>query len=220
MFTVAFIAQRGGVGKTTLAYTLAVQAELAGANVVIVDADPMAAAWTWGQARKQNHGKDSPPVAAAATPELLRKALARARRERCDWVFIDTPAGVSELPATAASLADLLLIPCFPSKAIMKSMVSSVKLARMVRKPAFFVVNKGRSKAINDDCLAALVSAYGVPATNAHVPARMPIVDLGDEGLALPEVPGGESTLVKGRAEVRALWEWLLTQKETAHVAA
>jgi len=220
MFTVALLAQKGGVGKTTLACSLAVQATLAGANAVVIDTDPMAHAWGWSQKRAKKQGKDTPPVAAADSPERLREAMATAREEGCDWVFIDTQAGVSELPTAAAAAADLLLIPCFPSEAIMDSMASTVKLARIARKPAFFVVNRGRSKAINDDCLAALVNSYGLPATNAHIPMRMPIVDAGDAGLALSEVPSRDPAIVNAQEALQALWQWLETQKESARAAA
>ncbi len=90
----------------------------------------------------------------------------------------------------------------------------------MVDKPAFFVVNRGRSKAINDDCLAALVSSYGLPATNAHIPMRMPIVGAGDAGLALSEVPSRDPAIINAQEALEALWEWLQTQKEGARAAA
>jgi chromosome partitioning protein len=217
MFTVALLAQKGGVGKTTLAYTLAVQAELADTSAAVLDADPQASAWSWSRKRLAG-GKDTPSVASVGTPDKLREAFTHARAQDFDWLFIDTPAGVSELPATAAALADLLLIPCVPSVLNMEALASTVKLAQQAHKPAYFLVNRGRSKAINDDCLAALVSAYGLPATNAHVSARLPIVDAEAEGLALVELSAKDPSIGKGQDEFRVLFDWLTKQKEKANV--
>ena len=46
----------------------------------------------------------------------ITNAVADAHDDGFEWLFIDTPAGVSELPGTAASLADLVLVPCTPSR--------------------------------------------------------------------------------------------------------
>jgi chromosome partitioning protein len=208
MYTVALLAQKGGVGKTTLSLSLAVQAELAGKRAGVVDTDPQASASGWYLARKE-HGRETPLVAAAVEPELIRRAQADAREDGFDWLFVDTPPGVSELPATAADIADLLLIPCLPAILDMDAMAPTVKLARRIGKPTFFVVNRGRSKAINDECALALTSAYGLPAVNTHISSRLPIPDAARLGQALPEFESKDSSVTKGKEEFKALWKWL-----------
>lgn len=208
MYTVAFLAQKGGVGKTTLTLSIAVQAELGGKRSGVIDADPQASASGWFITRK-GHGKETPLVAAAAAPELLRSAQADARDDGFDWLFIDTPAGVSELPATAAELADLVIIPCLPAILDMDAMAPTVKLARRSGKPTFFLVNRGRSKAINDECALALTSAYGLPALNTHISTRLPIPDAAQLGQTLPEFVSKDSSVAKGKEEFLALWTWL-----------
>lgn len=211
MYTIALLAQKGGVGKTTLTLTLAVQAEQAGQRAAVIDADPQATASSWFLTRKQQ-GRATPVVASAPNAATLRQAVADARDDGFDWLFIDTPAGVSELPATAADEADLLLVPCVPSVFNMDAMAPTVKLVRQSRKPAFFLVNRGRSKGINDECALALTSAYGLPAANTHISARLPIADAEREGLVLTELVSKDTSVVKGRQEVLALWKWLTKQ--------
>ena len=212
MFTVALLAQKGGVGKTTLAVTLAVQAEQAGFTAGVIDADPQATASGWFVSREQHAGRSSPTVASVPTPSAMRAALRAAAEENLSWLFIDTPAGVSELPVSAAAEADLLLIPCVPSVFNMEALASTVKLAKQVRKPAFFIVNRGRSKGINDECALALTSGYGLPAVNTHISHRLPIADAERTGLTLLEVVSREPSVEKGKAEFRGLWEWIRKQ--------
>lgn len=219
MFTVALLAQKGGVGKSTIVRSLAVQALLARAQSAIVDADPQATTSAWYIRRQEKAKADKPPVASAASAPLLRQAAEDARDDGFAWLFVDTPAGVSELPATAATLADLILIPCTPSMDDMDAMGPTVKLVKSSGKQAFFLINRGRSKGINDECAVGLTSAYGLPAAHTHISTRLPIVDAGPEGLVLAELdPDGKDTsIAKGKDEFLALWKWLTKQAGQKH---
>jgi chromosome partitioning protein len=213
MYTVALLAQKGGVGKTTLTISLAVLAERAGKRAGVIDADPQATASSWYLTRK-NQGRELPVVAAAPEPDLLLQAVADAREDGFDWLFIDTPPGVSEVPATAAAAADLILVPCAPSMFNMEAMAPTAKLVRKVAKPAFFLINKGRSKGINDECALWLASNYGLPAVNTHISARIPISDLEPFGQVLPESTSKDESVAKGKKEFQALWAWVQKQEQ------
>ena len=51
MRTIAFLTQKGGAGKTTLAASLAVAAAHAGEKVIALDLDPQASLFRWGKRR-------------------------------------------------------------------------------------------------------------------------------------------------------------------------
>ena len=51
MKTVALLSQKGGTGKTTLSLHLAVAAQLAGKDAVVIDLDPQASAAGWKDSR-------------------------------------------------------------------------------------------------------------------------------------------------------------------------
>ena len=210
MYIVAFVAQKGGVGKTTLTLSFATLADAAGHAVAVIDCDSSRSATKWQQSREKLQGKASPPVAWVGDPKTLRAAVEAARADGIDWLFIDTAAGVSELAALAAEMADLVLMPCTPSRLDMDGMAPTAKLAKRVGRPSFFVVNKGRnSRALNDACALALTSVYGLPAAAAHVQLRMPMIDVVDSGATLLESPGRDPSTLKGQEELRALWRWV-----------
>jgi chromosome partitioning protein len=110
MLTVAMIAQKGGTGKTTLALSLAVAAEVAGRSVLVIDLDPQAIACKWGDRR----ARDVPAVM-DAQPARLAAALTKADQAGVGLAIVDTPARVEQAAAEAAKVADLILIPCKPS---------------------------------------------------------------------------------------------------------
>lgn len=209
MFRIALIAQKGGVGKTTLALSLAVQATLLKQRAAVIDADPQGTASAWYKGRKAQ-GLADPPVASVPAVSALGSALEAAEAEGFHWLFLDSPAGVSPLSVAVAELADLLLIPCQPSAFCMSAMESTVVLARRVQAPGYFVINRGsQSKSINDSCAVALASAYGLPATSTHITARIPITDAEAESTTLPELRTSSSSIKRGQEEFLALWQWL-----------
>ena len=107
MKTIALIAQKGGVGKTTIAANLAVAA---GVPTALFDLDPQESAVIWAD-RRQN---DTPHVE-FLTERRLPEALKAAQQGKFELVIIDTPPAAGPQAFTAAQAADLILIPCRPS---------------------------------------------------------------------------------------------------------
>ena len=91
MDTIALLCQKGGVGKSMTAITLAVAAELEGKKAVVIDLDPQATACSWSDRREQRQNLKTPFVT-DAQPARLAKALEEARKGGVDLVLIDTPA--------------------------------------------------------------------------------------------------------------------------------
>src|SRR5436190_7088987 len=108
---VAFISQKGGVGKSTLARALATSAVRSGLAVKTVDLDPEEATITvWAQTRDRYEVSPSIKVDAF---RFLKDALASARGE--EFVIIDTPGGISDAVAEIAAHATFLVQPTSPS---------------------------------------------------------------------------------------------------------
>ncbi len=83
---VAVVAEKGGVGKTTLALTLAVSATQAGRKVAVFDLDPQATAAQWTDRREAEF-----PWVLATPAARLDAALTNAKGQGVDFVVIDTP---------------------------------------------------------------------------------------------------------------------------------
>jgi len=108
---VAFVSQKGGVGKSTLARALATSAVRAGLAVKTVDLDSEQATITvWAQTRDR-YGV-SPSITVDAF-RFVKHALASTDGE--EFVIIDTPGGISDAVAEIAAHATYLVQPTSPS---------------------------------------------------------------------------------------------------------
>jgi len=108
---VAFVGQKGGVGKSTLARALATSAKEAGLQVKTVDLDPQQATCTiWAQARDRYNV--SPPIKVEAFLSA-KEALATLRAE--ELLIIDTPGYIRDDITEIAARADLLVQPTSPT---------------------------------------------------------------------------------------------------------
>ena len=108
MKTLALIAQKGGVGKTTIAVNLAVAATEV--QAALFDLDPQESAVMWSDRRQA----ESPHVE-FLTERRLPDALKAAAQRDFALVLIDTPPAAGSQAYTAAQAADLVLVPCRPS---------------------------------------------------------------------------------------------------------
>jgi chromosome partitioning protein len=225
MCTVTLLAQKGGVGKTTLALSLAVLASknLRGPSrnlrpmVAFIDTDPSQNATEWLAARRARLGGTSDiPAASAVTPVTLSASIGAARDDGYDWIFIDTAAGTSSLPALAAEAADIVLIPALPTAGSMRGLAPSARLGERLGKLTYFVLNRAsRSPAINRACAEALEHIYHLPTCPCSITSRALIGALEDQGKSLSEVKTSKNqrSTVAGQREFQSLFTWLSSQR-------
>lgn len=203
MKTIAIISQKGGSGKTTVAVHLAVCAERAGQVAAIIDLDPQASATEWASRREV----ESPEVIRAA-PEQLAALLEQAKANGADFAIVDTAPHSDRAATIAASLADVILIPCRPAAfdvAAIPTTLDILKLAKAKDRAAILlnaVPPQGKS---GDEAAEGLSTLARV--SSVRMGQRAAYSHAVNDGRSVEEFePHG-----KAAEEIRALYHYIMT---------
>ncbi len=203
MKTIAFLTQKGGSGKTTLAVHVAVAAQEEGEQVVIADSDPQGSAAAWKEAREPV----TPPVYPVA-PSELAGFLNVARQDSISLAIIDTAPHAAPRAAIAAEKADLVLLPCRPTALDLAAAAASVEIVSAAGKPAAFILNACPARAPEVDETRGALASFGLPVAPVTIGERRAFSRAIATGRSVTEFePGG-----KAAQEIKDLWNWI---KET-----
>lgn len=201
MKTIAFIAQKGGVGKTTVAVNLAVATDAAGLKTALFDLDQQESAVVWSDRRDAER-----PHVEFLTDRRLPEALKAAGEQGFALCIIDTPPAAGPQALTAAEAADLVLIPCRPSLVDLDAIRRTAQLVKSAGVPAFVVFNAAPHSATTllDDA-RAIVEAAGLAVAPTVLRERSAFRAAWPLGKAVVETePHG-----KAAGEVAALQKWV-----------
>jgi chromosome partitioning protein len=110
MRTIAFVGQKGGSGKSTIASSLAVAAHEMKEEVCVVDMDPQGSLARWAKTRAAD---DIDVVASGAA--RLPALLASLERKGVTLAILDTPGAEGAASSAAMRVADLNIVPSRPS---------------------------------------------------------------------------------------------------------
>jgi chromosome partitioning protein len=211
MRTIAFLTKKGGVGKTTLAASVAVAAASDGEKVIALDLDPQALLLGWAQRR-----------AAASIPNtVLIEPLEHERLPRLNEILeglagvgftlavFDTAGADNAATRLVAQVADLCLLPARPTVMDVESTAATFRIAHLAKRRAAFILNQcpttyRSSRAIES---AEGLTRLGVLA-EPMVSTRVDFQDAIGAGLGVTEyAPEGRAA-----QETRALWCWIREQ--------
>jgi chromosome partitioning protein len=166
--SIACIARKGGVGKTTLVGNLAVGFQQLGHKVVALDTDPQGSLAAWAALGRGGQLAALVRRLDADDPRRFRAGLEAARAE-ADRTLIDTPPGLAEPALAAALVADIVIVPCGPSPLDLVStrdVLGIVEDARGQRRdggPVVALVPSKLTRSGLGDELPASLGALGVP---------------------------------------------------------
>ncbi len=190
MDVIAIVAQKGGVGKTTLTLSLAVAALRAGKTAAIVDLDPQATACNWGDRRNTEI-----PVIVSAQPARLPQVLKSAQESGAHFVVIDTPPRAEQAAMAAAKAANLILIPCRPAVFDLDTVSTTLELIRNSGNSSIAAILNGvPPRGSKGEQAADVIKALHVPVCLASFGYRAAFSDAGAVGLSAQEYdPNGKA---------------------------
>jgi chromosome partitioning protein len=196
MRTIAFVSQKGGCGKTTLAACLAVAAKEAGERVFILDLDSQKSAVRWGSKR---HDPQLPVEAVPA--KRLPAALTALSRRNMSLAIFDTPHLESPRSLAAIRAADLCVVPARPATFdIWAAEVTGRKLKLMGKEFIFLLNQCPRTNQRVQEGIAALESVGAL--LRPHIRASADYLEAARTGKGVTEVdPKGTAA-----QEMRDLW--------------
>ena len=180
---VAFVNQKGGVGKTTLALHVAGAWARRGKRVVVIDADPQGSALDWSEQRARE-----------ALPRLFG-VLGLARD--FNHVLIDGSSRIAALMRSAMLAADLALVPAQPSPFDGWASGETLRLLQEARifRPrlvARFVLNRCGANTVIARETAEALAKHEPPVLASRVGQRVVFADAARTGRLVSEVPRSE----------------------------
>jgi len=201
MHVVTYLAQKGGVGKSTLSTQMAVYASTLGEVVALLDIDPQGSAFLWKTKRKANV-----PIVLRAAPDKLQQMVAKAVEMGVSLMMIDTPPHSDKTAIEAIRVADLIVCPTKSDLYTLGALADTMRLLDLAesKSKAIAVINdlpsKGRQNAI-DTALAAL-NEHKVRIAETLVDNHQPIVDAIRNGEGITE----SSPRSAAARQIKALW--------------
>ena len=109
MRTIAFVSQKGGSGKSTIAASLAVAAQEMNEGVCVIDMDPQGSLANWA---KRRASRDIEVIASGAA--RLPALLASLERKGVTLAILDTPGAEGAASSAAMQAAHLNIVPSRP----------------------------------------------------------------------------------------------------------
>lgn len=199
-FVLAVVARKGGVGKSSLARSLAVQALVNGYKAAIIDADEQATSFKWSLRRKEGA-----PAVIQLGSRTLAEAVSELKGRGAAFITIDTPPHDQPIINIAAEVADAALIVTQPYPDDLQEVGVAAAILHGTGKPAGIVLNNTPARAHALTMARAALTAFPMPTCPTALTHLMTHPYASAEGQTAQErEPKGRAA-----AELAEIWAWL-----------
>lgn len=194
---IAWMAEKGGVGKTTNVINVGSQLQKEGLNVLLVDADPNKSASSWSV-----HAGENAPAVVSVQANL--KTDVTKLRQMFDYILIDCEGGLGKTTLDAMKIADAVIVPYQPSPLDVwgnDSLIELIKARQDVTdgKPyAALVVNAADKRTNISKRIQETLNEYDIPLLSTKTSRLVDyietlidgrsVVELGDDNQAAFEI--------------------------------
>src|SRR6478672_438980 len=144
MHTIAFLTQKGGAGKTTLAASLAVAAAGAGEKVIALDLDSQGSLARWAERRKAANAANAVVVEPFEAERLSRlpAILEGLAGVGFTLAVFDTAGADSAAVRLVTDSVDLCLLPARPTRLDVDAAGATFRAVFLAKRKAAFVLNQ------------------------------------------------------------------------------
>jgi chromosome partitioning protein len=202
---IAIVSSKGGVGKTTIAQCLAVEALRQGVAAAILDSDPQGSAADWGEQRGAAD-LDAPAVIALGSQRLLG-VIGELRKRGAGMVFIDTPPHSAPAINAALDVSSASIMVTRPNPMDLRALEATWAIVSRMKKPSAAVFTQAppgsRARALG--LAQGRLQELKMPYCTTPITYTLSFPYAQAEALAVQErEPTG-----KARAEIAEVWGWL-----------
>jgi chromosome partitioning protein len=211
MRSIAFLTQKGGAGKTTLAASLAATAASTGEKVIVLDLDPLQSLVRWAERRESAKPANKVIVEPLERDRLphLRTILEGLAGAGFTLAIFDTSGADATAVRLVSEVADLCLLPARPTCLDVEATAATFRAVFLAKRKAAFVLNQCPSsyQSMRASEAAKRLISLGVLA-EPMLSARMVFQDAIAAGLGVTEY----ALLSKAAEEIATLWKWSRSQ--------
>lgn len=199
MKTLAFVSQKGGAGKSTMAATIAALAASGGIKTAVIDLDQQASISAWHASREAEDITLLP-----SHPPLLAKQVEDLAKQGYQLTVIDTPPHNSTAAANAINAADYTVVPVRPSSFDLVAAQATFDLLSQNGGNGGVVINAIPSGSKVEDPATDFVISSGFSVVG-RIGQRIGFQHATNQGLGVTEYePNGQAA-----SEIVALWNTL-----------
>jgi chromosome partitioning protein len=191
--------RKGGVGKTSTARNLAVQALIEGKKSVIIDCDPQGSVISWAKRREA-----VAPTVLALDGTTLEARLKSLEKAGADYVIIDTPPSIHPVINMAAEASNLVLIVTGPYPDDLSAIGSTVQIAKGTGRGGGIILNRTPTKSSALQLARGALAAFDLPICPTAIAQRVAHPYSSSEGMTAQEwEPNGLAA-----KEIAKVWAW------------